>query len=410
MISVEKAKEIILTKTKVITEIENVHFTESYKRILARGIISGRNIPELDNSSMDGYALISGDTINATKDNPVILNIISEIQAGADSTYPALSPGNAIRIMTGAHMPAGADAVVPFEDTEESGHFVKVFRPVSRFEYIRFAGEDVTAGKTVLHPGLCIDSVHIGQIASVNLTEVSVYKKPQVSIISTGNEILEPGSAGIFGKTINSNAYVIMNEVKKYGGNPKYIGLARDTHDNIKMLIESALSGDIIISSGGVSMGRYDFIPDVLKSLGAEIIIHTIAMKPGKPVLFAKIKDKLFFGLPGNPVSAMVAFMEFVRPSLLKMSGALHKEKPIVKAILEETINKNRGRKYFIRGIFRIKDGNFYVVSTGSQGSGILRSMAEANCLIILPEEIEVAEKNSFVDIQLINHGEISFG
>ena len=409
MISVDKAKEIILKSISVTDETETIPFSESYGRILAQGIISGLNVPQIDNSAMDGYAIISADIQAATADNPVILEIADEVQAGGKDASHPLTHGKAIRIMTGAHLPQGADAVVPFEDTEEINGQVKIFTAINPSENIRFAGEDICIGDTVLAKGTNIESAHIGLIASTNHTKISVYKKPEVSIISTGDEIIEPGSVETFGKIINSNAYVLMNEVKRTGGNPTYYGIAKDRFEDIREIEEKALAGgDIVICSGGVSMGRYDFIPDVLKSLGAEIIVHKIAMKPGKPVLFCKVRNKLFFGLPGNPVSVMVSFIEFVRPALLKISGALHYEKPVVKAILKETIHKKPGRRHFIRGIFTVKEGVFTVLTTGSQGSGILNSMASANCLIILPEDVEIVEYNSLVDIQLIKHGEIS--
>lgn len=408
MISVDQAKELILSRAKKTVKTEIIRLTDCYNRILSHDIISNRDIPDLDNSAMDGYAVMSSDTLTATDKKPVILKILSEIQAGGDYLQSPLTSGNAIRIMTGAHIPPGADAVIPFEDTEETGDKVRVFRPVSECEYIRFAGEDVKNGHTILFAGTRIDSIHIGQIASANLTEVSVFKKPAVSVISSGNEIVPPGSADISGKTINSNAYVIVNEVMKSGGNPEYMGIARDTFDDINNIVEASLGADIIISSGGVSMGMYDFIPEVLKKLGAEIVFHTLAMKPGKPVLFAIIRDKLFFGLPGNPASAYVAFMEFVRPALLKMSGASHYEKPVIKAILDEEISKQAGRKHFIRGTFKLINGHFHVRSAGTQSSGVLSTIASANCLIILAEDTTAAEKNSYVDIQLIHHGEIS--
>lgn len=408
MINVDEARRIILSSISVMNETETVKFSECSGRILAQDIISSLNVPQINNSAMDGYAVISLDTGEASQQNPAILDVAGEVQAGSSVKLQPLERGKAVRIMTGAHVPDGADAVIPFEDTAEENAKVKIFIPVNKSENIRFAGEDITAGKVVLAKGTIIDSYNIGQIASINQTEVQVFRKPAVSIISTGDEIIEPGSPDVYGKTVNSNSYVLINEVKKAGGDPSYFGIAKDRFDDVKKLIEKALTGDIVICTGGVSMGRYDFIPDVLKSMGAEIIVHRIAMKPGKPVLFGRINNKLIFGLPGNPVSVMVSFIEFVRPSILKMSGATLYDKPVVKAILKENIRKQAGRRHFIRGIFTIIDGVFYVSTTGNQRSDIISSMAAANCLIIIPENIEVAEKNSLVDIQLIMHGEIS--
>lgn len=408
MISFYEAKEIILHNTSSLKEIETVNLDESYGRILANNIISPRNIPQYDNSSMDGYAVISNDTIKASTDIPVSLVVSAEIQAGGKYTKPPLTSGHAIRIMTGAHIPPGADAVIPFEDTEEKNGIVKLLRPVSVSENIRFSGEDIVRDDLLIAAGTKIDSAQIGQIASVNLTEITVFKKPDVFILSTGDEIVEPGTDEIDGKIINSNASVIINEVKKYGGTPHYIGIARDNFTDISKQFSTALQGDLIICSGGVSMGLYDFTHDVIKSSGAEILFHNIAMKPGKPVLAGKINNKLIFGLPGNPVSVMVSFMELVRPALLKMSGSNWLDKPVVKAILEEQIIKKDKRIHFVRGIYTIDNGEFHVKTAGIQRSDILRSMSSANCFIILPEKIDVFSTGSIVDIQLIQHGEIS--
>ncbi|HPS56501.1 MAG TPA: molybdopterin molybdotransferase MoeA [Spirochaetota bacterium] len=408
MISVDDAQKIILNSIAVRKGTEKIRFSDSYGRIIAQDLISELNVPQIDNSAMDGYALISSDVEGASPEKPVILEIKGEVQAGGNNVSQPVKSGSAIRIMTGAHLPHGADAVIPFEDTEECGDRVKIFTPVNKSDNVRFAGEDIAAGDTILVRGTYIDSSQIGLIASVNRTDVTVFNRPEVSIISTGDEIIEPGSADIYGKTVNSNAYVLMNEVKKTGGNPSYFGIVKDRFDEIRATVEKALAGDIVLCTGGVSMGRYDFIPDVLKSLGAEILVHKIAVKPGKPVLFSKVQDKLFFGLPGNPVSVMVSFIEFVRPAILKMAGAIQYEKPVVKAVLKETIRKQAGRRHFIRGIFTIADGVFNVSTTGNQRSDIMHSMAAANCLIIIPENVETVEKNSIVNIQLIKHGEIS--
>jgi len=196
--------------------------------------------------------------------------------------------------------------------------------------------------------------------------------------------------------------------VKKYGGDPFYGGIVKDTYEDVKNKFLEMMNYDIIISSGGVSMGRYDFIPDVLKEIGIDIKIHKVLMKPGKPIVFGTFEDKVFFGLPGNPVSVMVSFMQFVRPAILKMSGSDKLTKPLLKAITKEDISKKKGRKHFIRGIFNIENGNFSVNTTGPQGSGILTSMSSSNCLIIVPEDIEFVNKGDYVDIQLTGHCEIS--
>lgn len=355
---------------------------------------------------MDGYAVCSDDIKHARSDSAVSLKIIGEIQAGNESTVDKLCSGNCIRIMTGAPVPEGADSVVPFEDTVEIIDNVQIFKKTAQNENIRFAGETFKKGDIVLKSGTKIDSAQIGLISSLNLKDVYVHKKPKVAIISSGDELAEPGDY-IPGKIINSNAYVLFSEIIKYGGEPIYGGIVKDRYEDVKNIFLKLLDNDIIISSGGVSMGRYDFIPDVLKDIGIDIKVHKVMMKPGKPVVFGINGEKAFFGLPGNPVSTMVSFMQFVRPAILKMSGNKKISKPLLKAKIKEDINKEKGKKYFIRGFFNIENGNFYAKTTGPQGSGIISSMSNSNCLIVIPEEIESVKSGDYVDIQLINHSEI---
>lgn len=407
MISVNNALEIILGSTHRIENFESADILNLTGRILFNNIISGIDVPQRDNSAMDGYALISSDTLNASADSPVVLSISSEVQAGGEYCGSGVKKGEAVRIMTGAPIPEGADAVIPFEDTEEIDSTVKILKSVSINENIRFTGEDIKKGEIVLKKGTRIDSAQAGLIASMNISRVDVYKKPEVAVISTGDEIVELGSGNPYGKTVNSNAYTLCSEVRKYGGEPVYLGIVKDNIVETTEKIEEAMKSDIIITSGGVSMGKYDFIPDVMRNLGVDIKIQKVLMKPGKPVVFGHIGRKLFFGLPGNPVSVMVSFMQFVRPALLKMSGAEKIDKPVIGARLNEKIKKKPGRRHFVRGIYTIINNEFHVKTTGDQGSGILRSMSEANCLIMLPEEWGDAGPGDIVDIQLIDHGEI---
>lgn len=407
MISVNNALEIILRSTNTKEISETVDIFNATGRILFNNILSEIDVPQKDNSAMDGYAVIYSETAEASDANPVILSVTSEIQAGGEYSGDAIKPGTAIRIMTGAPVPPGADAVIPFEDTEEINESVKIFKSFTKHKNIRFAGEDIKKDDLVLSKGTRIDSAEAGLIASLNISRVEVYKKPEVAIITTGDEIIELGSINKTGQIVNSNAYTLYSEIKKYGGNPVYLGIVKDNIAEITEKIKEAMKSDIIITSGGVSMGKYDFVPDVLKSLGVNIKIEKVLMRPGKPVVFGNIGDKLFFGLPGNPVSVMVSFMQFVRPALLKMSGAYKLTKPVIGARVIHEIKDRSGRKHFIRGIYSIINNEFHVKTTGDQGSGILTSMSEANCLIILPENSENVMPGEIVEIQLIDHGEI---
>jgi molybdopterin molybdotransferase len=241
----------------------------------------------------------------------------------------------------------------------------------------------------------------------MNLGSVDVFKRPDVAIIATGDELVEIGKELKTGQIRNSNSYAIYSEVKKYNALPRYLGIAGDTVDETISKLSKALNSDIVITTGGVSMGKYDFVTEVLVKLGIDIIFEWIKMKPGRPCVFGKKENTLFFGLPGNPVSAMISFTQFVRPAILKKMGAKNIEKPVVHAIIREDIKKKTGRTNFIRGHFTIENGDFYVSTTGPQGSGILRSMSDANCLIILPMDVEKVKAGDKIFIQLINHEEI---
>jgi len=406
MTPVDKALEIMLNSVRPLKQ-EIIRILDAEGRICNNDIVSDTNIPLYKNSAMDGYAVYCADTESATENTPVTLTIIDEIQAGGNIITEKLSPSNAIRIMTGAPVPDGADAVVMIEFTSEAKNSVKIYRPVKQHENIRFAGEDIKKGQTVLHDGDTIKSADIGMLASLNFPEIQVYRQPQIAVISTGDEIVDIGDQIKPGQIRNSNAYTLCSEIKKYKAIPNYLGITKDTRDDTRKKLESAMNNDIIITSGGVSMGKYDFVREAIRDLGFNVQIETIRMKPGKPLVFAKKDEKLFFGLPGNPVSTMISFMQFVRPVLLKMMGAEKIKKPVIKAILDDEIRKKPDRKHFIRGFFTSTETGIHVSPTGPQGSGILRSMTKANCLIIIPEEISLIKKGSGVSIQLINHEEI---
>jgi molybdopterin molybdotransferase len=405
-ISPEMACEIIL---KDITPLgdETITISEGYGRILASDIVSDINIPPFDNSAMDGYALTAASTTGASESTPVTLSVEGEVQAGGVVFNGNLSSGKAIRIMTGAPVPAKADAVTQVEYTAESDNIVSIFRETRPGDNIRRAGEDIALGQTILRRGDRLNSADIGLLASLNRKSVQVFRTPHVAIISTGDEIADPGEELKPGQIRNSNAYTLQSEIRKYNAVPHYIGIARDTVADTREKFLKASGFDVIISTGGVSMGKYDYVADVMKDINIEILIHSISMKPGKPCVFGKLGNKLFFGLPGNPVSTMISFIQFVRPALLRLMGASVISKPVVRAVLDEEIRKKPERTHFIRGFFYVKEEAVHVTTTGPQGSGILRSMHEANCLIILPADMSLAAKGSTVSIQLINHDEV---
>jgi molybdopterin molybdotransferase len=407
-VSVETALQIMLDSVTTVGH-ERVHLLEAAGRILYEDIRSDINIPPFDNSAMDGYAVRSTDTKGSTATTPVPFMVAGEIQAGGGLKDRILAKGTAIRIMTGAPVPEGADAVIPVEFTVEDGHQGRMlaYKELKTHENIRCAGEDVTAGQIVLKRGDALKSADIGLLAALNKKEISIFKKPAVAIISTGDEIVEVGEEMDSGKIRNTNAYTLIAEVRKYNGDPRYLGIARDTLTTTREKFEEALQADVVISTGGVSMGKYDLVKQVLEELGVDVKIEKIRMKPGKPMIFGVRGRTLYFGLPGNPVSTMVSFIEFVRPVLLRLGGARLIDKPEIRAKLEHDIRKSSERKEFIRARFSIIDGSFHVTATGPQGSGILRSMSLANCLIVIPEDVAEYKKGDFVIVQLINHEEI---
>jgi molybdopterin molybdotransferase len=405
-VSFKEAQDIILNSVYPLG-FEEVSILEASNRILYENIISDIFIPPMDNSSMDGYAILADDTRGASKEKPVKLKITGEIQAGGSIADKKIVKGTAIRIMTGAPMPEGSNAAIQFEDTNEEGDIVKIFREVKINENYRFTGENIKKGDQVLETGDRLTSADIGLLASLNYNTVKVYKMPTVAIISTGDEVVNVGEEIKTGQIRNSNAYTLYSEVKKYNAIPRFIGIAKDTIDDTRQKFLEALKSDVVISTGGVSKGKYDFVKEIYRDINIEIQFETVNVKPGRPFVFGKKENKLIFGLPGNPVSTLTSFIQFVRPALLKLMNAKRTNKPIINAFLEEDINKEPGKVHLIRGYFKIKNNDFYVSTTGNQSSGVLRSMSSANCLIIIPDNITKVSTGEKVAIQLIDHDEI---
>jgi len=405
-VSVSEAQKIILDSVSPLSG-ESISIMEASDRILYEDIVADAMIPSVDDSAMDGYAIIADDTHGASRNTPVRLRIMGEIQAGGSITGKRVSHGTAIRIMTGAPIPEGADSVIQFEETEEEADYVKIFSESVKNRNCKCAGENIRKGDKVLHKGDRLRSADVGILASLNYNVVHVYKQPTVSIISTGDELAEIGEAIHSGQIRNVNAYTLYSEVKKYNALPHYLGIARDTMMDTREKLLEALESDVVISTGGVSMGKYDFVKEIYSDLDIEILFEWINVKPGRPCTFGKKDNKLVFGLPGYPVPTLTSFIQFVRPALLKLMGATKINKPLVSAFLEEDISKHSGGVNLLRGYFTIKNNEFYVTTTGSQKSSVLRSMSKANCLIVIPEnsrEIKAGEK---VAIQLIDHDEI---
>ena len=408
MISVEAALEIILSEIKPLG-MERVNILSTMGRVLGEDIVADTDNPPWDNSAMDGYAVRAVDTKDASKDQPVTLQIIEDLPAGYVAKK-SVKRGQTIRIMTGAPMPNGADAVIMVEETarpEARGkrQEVKVFKEAKVGDNVRKAGEDFKKGDIVLRKGMTIRPPEIGMLAAVGKPNVYVYQQPNVAVLSTGDELIEIEEAPMNGKIRNSNSYAIAAQIKACGATPIQLGIARDTKKDLKEKLEFGLTADCIVSSGGVSVGDFDFVKDVLKQMGSEMRFWKVAMKPGKPLAFGVIANKPAFGLPGNPISSMVAFEQFARPAILKMMGKKDIFKRAFDALLTKPIKKKAGRMHFVRAALEQKDGQFYVTPLEGQGSGILSSMVKANCLIILSEDAKDVEKDSKVKVQPMDEG-----
>jgi len=401
MISVEKALKTILASARLMGT-EKINILDAQRRAIAENIYAGRDIPSVDNSAMDGYALRAADTKGATPKKPVWFKIIEEIPAGK-IPRKKLRSKEAARIMTGAIIPGGADAVIRQENTRREGNLVAVLTPVARKTDIRFAGEDVRKGELVIHKNSVLGAAQIGMLAALGKKSVLVYKKPRVAIMATGDELVDIDTNPSPGKIVNSNSYSLATLVDDCGGVPVILGITRDNKSALKQKFSTALKNDVIISSGGVSVGDYDLVKDIMVNMGNSMYFWQVAMRPGKPLAFGAIKGVPLFGLPGNPVSTMVSFEQFVRPYLLKIQGHRNIFRPVLKAISVENLEKKAGVKNFLRAIVKREKDKYIVKTTGNQGSGILKSMVTANALIILGEKETKIKKGDKVTVQLLD-------
>jgi len=400
MIQVQEALDQILSKIK-FKGVEKVSLDKALGRVLAEDVVSRVNNPPLDNSAMDGYALIAEDIQSATPDSPVRLEVVEEIAAGY-TAKGTLKRGQAMRIMTGAPIPPGANAVLMQEDTEKDGNSILCMDKADERENIRTAGEDVKAGETVLKKGITLSPAHIGMMAVVGRSQIAVSQRPTVAILSTGDEILELDETPEGPQIFNSNGHMLSAQIKSAGGIPVYLGIARDTEEDLMEKFAWALKADIVVSSGGVSVGDYDLVKSSLQKMGQEMLFWKVAMKPGKPLAFGHIGGTPVFGLPGNPVSSFVSFEQFVRPSLKKALGCADLSHKTVQARLTRTISKKPGRLHFLSSIVSWADGEYTVTPAGEQGSGILKSAANANGLLIFPLEAAEIQQGQEVAVQLL--------
>ncbi len=383
MVEVEEAQARILAALPIAAG-ETVPLPEAVGRILLRQIVAAISLPPFDNSAMDGYALRAMDTFAATSASPVALECIGSVPAGtvfADE----LKAGRCIRIFTGSPLPRGADAVVMQEDTQVDGTRVALSEPVKPWENVRLAGEDVKRGETVLPPGKRLAAAQLALLGALGVEKVEVGVSPAVAIVGTGSELLEPGSTLGPGQIYESNRHALAAGVREAGGTARVLPLVRDSLEATVSALRTAFeTADMVVTSGGVSVGEHDLVKVAFESMGGTMEFWRVAMKPGKPFLFGRWKNKFLFGLPGNPVSAFLTFLLLVRPALLRLQGAADCFLPEQPGVLGEALHNGGGRRHYVRVR---TDERGEVWSAGTQASHTLGSLARADGLVSIPPE-----------------------
>ncbi|MCI0800413.1 MAG: molybdopterin molybdotransferase MoeA [Chloroflexi bacterium] len=411
MLSVEEAYQRIMASFQAL-EAEEKPLLESMGQVLAEDITSPLALPPLANSAMDGYALRHSDIAGASQEKPSNLDVIGIVAAGQmpDKT---VAPGTAIRIMTGAPMPDGADTVVPFEETDEVQRKregkpldqVAIFADMPVGCNVRPAGEDISQGALVLEKGTVVRAAEVGVIASLGMNKVKVIRRPVVAVLATGDELEDTGAPLSAGKIYDSNSFSVAASVVASGGVPRILGIARDNLEDLNAKLEATAGADLVVTSAGVSKGDYDIVKDVLNERG-EMNFWSVRMRPAKPLAFGHLngpgggKNIPLLGLPGNPVSAMVAFEMFARPAIRTMLGRAKIPRPMVEGVLTGPIRNEDGRRVYARVEVELKDGIYQATPTGPQGSNILTSMSRANGLAICPEDLP--GKNAGDKVQII--------
>ena len=406
MIKFEEALKIVLENTKNLP-YEKVLITEALNRVLAEDIIADRDQPPADNSGMDGFAVRYEDIKGATEDNPAVLELVGEAKAGGEP--PKVEKGKAAAIYTGGLIPEGADTVVQKELTKVEDNKVFIFQELKKGANIRKQGEDYKKGDVLLKKGTKIREAEIGILASVNKATVYVYQRPKVGILTTGDEILDIGEPITSPSQIRtSNTYALYAQVLAAGGEPVILGFAKDNPEDLKEKLRNAITCDILMTTGGVSVGEYDLVKDfVCTELGVEILFWKVAQKPGKPLAFGvwgEEKRKLFFGIPGNPVAAMFVTESYVKPAIRKMRGEDKVINPIVKAKLLGGYKRKKGeRKEFIRVSVELTEEGFVAKAFSKQGSNILTGMVYANGFGIVDIGVTEIKDGEYIDVMLFD-------
>lgn len=413
LVPLEEVREHILSSVPELPVVR-VPLEEAGGHATAQRVDCAESVPPFDNSAMDGYAVRAADTAGATDVAPAVLHVVADLPAGHAPTAD-VGPGEAVRIMTGAVVPDGADAVVMVESTESSGDSVAVKVAAAVGDHVRRAGGDLTPGDRVLEVGTTLGPAHVGVLASIGHTTVSVRRAPRVGVLSTGDELVDPARAGelVAGQIRDANRPMLLEVLRAAGAVPVDLGIARDDEDLIVDILGRALGDpvatpgsaggcDAVLTSGGVSVGDYDYVKAALERLGS-VSSYRVAIKPAKPLAYGSVNGRPVFGLPGNPVSSLVSFELFARPALLQMAGHRKRFRPQVEAVAEEDMRRRSdGKVHFDRVAVTVTDGRYRARRTGSQSSNVLSATAAADGLAVLPDG-EGVESGRNVRVMLLH-------
>jgi molybdopterin molybdotransferase len=403
MVSFEEARSIILENVQPVGT-ERIHLLEAAGRVLAEDAAAPWDLPLWDNSAMDGYAVRAEDCLTT----PCRLRVTGFLPAGTKADGITVEPGCAVRIMTGAPVPAGCDAVVPVEETDDGKGEVTLLEPVKKGQHFRFRAEDVASGVVFVRNGTTIRPPVVNMLAGFGMALVPVYRRPTVAILSTGDELVELGRTPGPGEIINSNSLSLAAAVREAGCIPRIIGIARDNRASHLEKLGEGLKADVLITSAGVSAGDCDLVRDILAELGARQLFWKVGIKPGGPTAFAMYGSTPVFSLPGNPVSTMITFEEFVRPALLRMQGHRRVLRPLFKAVLREAQKKKPGKVQIVRLRLEKAGGRWHATSAGNQQTAILRTMVDAQAIAVLPAESSGFAAGDEVDVHFYgNHIEL---
>ena len=392
MISADDALRIVLEAVAPLG-VERVPLLDALGRVLGEEIRSSRDIPGFANSAMDGYAVRAADIATASEAHPVSLRVVETVPAGRMPEH-TVGPGQCSRTMTGAPIAPGADAIVPVERTRGAGSTIEILASAEAAAFVRPRGEDLLAGESVIVPGKVLSPADLGMLASLNRSMVGVYRRPRAAIVATGDELVDIDQQPTGAQVVNSSAYALSGAIREAGGEAVILRVARDTKAEVRDRLEEAMAFDVVLSTGGVSVGQFDFVKGVLDELGMRTLFHGVAQKPGRPLKFGLVGARPVFGLPGNPVSTMVCFYLYAGPALRRMGGRREVGLERVSARCTGDIKLANNLTEFVRVKLERRDGEYLAAPTGNQGSGILSSLSRADGLLIGPAALAILRKD----------------